>query len=114
MSSTKTTDKIQSAIGGKAELAPIFLGPEAEINIFIHGYRAVSGKDQFQKLARYILAAKPPGKVYLLFWKSGDWRLPILSQTVLTLGRTAWGIFRRGKLFFAPWSFNQCRHVCSR
>lgn len=97
--STKTMDKITAAIGGKAELAPLFLGPEAEINIFIHGYRAVSGSDQFQKLARFVLAAQPPGKVYLLFWKSGDWKLPVLSQTVLTLGRVAWRLFRRGRIF---------------
>lgn len=84
---------------GKAELAPLYMGPEAEINLFIHGYRSVGSAARFKKLAGLILAAQPPGKVYLLFWKSGGWKMPVLSQTVFSLGRAAWRLLRRGRIF---------------
>jgi hypothetical protein len=58
----------------KAKLALLYPGPEEEINIFIHGYSAISNSKEFDKLAFNIIRAKPIGKVWLLYWKSGNWK----------------------------------------
>ena len=79
----------------ETELSLIFDGPEPVANIFIHGYSAVSTAQQMDRLSRYVLAARPPGKVFLLYWRSGNWRKPFAAPA-LTLGLR---IFRISKMF---------------
>ena len=69
----------------EAKLTKIYQGPEKEINILIHGFRSISSLDGFYKLARQILAAKPRGRVYLLFWKSGKWSIPGVVGAIVIL-----------------------------
>jgi len=69
----------------EAKLVKIYHGPEKEINIFIHGFRAINSLDGFYKLTRRILLAKPRGRVYLLFWKSGEWSVPQVIGAIVTL-----------------------------
>jgi hypothetical protein len=69
----------------EAKLIKIYEGPEKEINIFVHGFRTINSLEGFYKLARRILAAKPRGRAYLLFWKSGKWSLPGVVGAFLTL-----------------------------
>ena len=69
----------------EAKLIKIYEGPEKEINIFIHGFRAINSLEGFYILARRILAAKPRGRAYILFWKSGEWSVPGILGAFLTL-----------------------------
>lgn len=69
----------------EARLTKIYEGPEKEINIFIHGFRAINSAGDFYTLARRILAVKPRGRVYILFWKSGEWSIPGVLGAFLTL-----------------------------
>lgn len=59
----------------KAKLVPIFLDNAKEINIFFHGFCAVKSKNELDLLILHILSAKPRGRVYLFYWKSGDWKV---------------------------------------
>ncbi len=79
----------------EAKLALLYPGPEKEINIFIHGYNAVSNSKEFDKLAFDIIRAKPIGKVYLLYWKSGNWKV----HWVATLPRIIYRLVRFSKIF---------------
>ena len=63
-----------------AKLEPIHCGPEKEINIFIHGYSAVTKPEEFEALAANILSGRPRGHVYVLYWKSGNWKRSALVQ----------------------------------
>lgn len=58
---------------GKARLTPLYYGPENEINIFVHGYRAISNRKEMDRLADNILSTKPRGWVYLFHWGAGQW-----------------------------------------
>jgi len=69
----------------EAKLTKIYHGPEKEINIFIHGFRSVSSLQGLYRLAYRILSARPRGRVYLLFWKSGEWSVPQTIGAILTL-----------------------------
>ncbi len=91
--------KAKSAEERIAELTLIFPGQEEEINIFIHGYSAVSSQSKFERLAHLILSARPPGLTYLLYWRSGSWKLPAWTQTVFTISRTAYRVIRAGEMF---------------
>lgn len=82
-----------------AKLTLIFPGPEEVINIFIHGYNAVTSQSKFEKLSYYILSAKPAGRIYLLYWRAGNWRLPVWTQGMVTISKTAYRAFRVGKIF---------------
>ena len=77
------------------ELALLFDGPEPVINVFIHGYSAVSTPQQMQKLSNYILRARPTGKVYALYWKSGSWKKQ-MAAPIITAGLR---VFRLSSLF---------------
>jgi pimeloyl-ACP methyl ester carboxylesterase len=79
----------------QAELSLLFEGPEDEINVFIHGYGAVSNPEQLERLSYHILSARPRGKVYLLYWKSGNWRKPFAAPLVTASLR----VFRISKMF---------------
>ena len=81
-----------------ATLTPLFMGPEAVVTIFIHGYRALHSRSQFDTLATEILSARPPGRLFLLYWKSGDWKAPVMTHALLALGRTALRVLKRGRL----------------
>jgi pimeloyl-ACP methyl ester carboxylesterase len=78
-----------------AELNLLFEGPEDEINVFIHGYSAITKPEEFERLSYQILSARPAGKVYLLYWKSGNWRRPFAAP-LLTAGLR---VFRISKMF---------------
>ena len=56
-----------------SRLIKIYEDGASEITIFIHGYKAVKSATELAALRLQILAAKPSGTVYLLFWKSGRW-----------------------------------------
>lgn len=77
------------------ELTLLFEGPEPTINVFIHGYSAVATANQMNRLANYILRARPQGKVYLLYWKSGDWKKSFAPPVISTTLR----VFRVSRLF---------------
>lgn len=64
-------------------------GPEKEINIFIHGYLAVKNQESFDDLCQKIIAAKPRGKVYLFYWKSGTLTFKWLRTTSHRVGSVA-------------------------
>lgn len=66
----------------EANLTPLHIGSEKQINIFIHGYGAVRTQEEFDELAGAILSAQPAGRVYLMFWKSGSWALPAWTLAV--------------------------------
>jgi len=78
----------------KAKLTLLYPGPEEEINIFIHGYHAVSNADEFDELAFNIIRAKLGGKVYLLYWKSGHWK----EHWVATLPSIIYRLVRFSKI----------------
>ncbi len=78
----------------KAKLTLLYPGPEEEINVFIHGYSAVSNSKEFDKIAFNIIRAKPIGKVWLLYWKSGDWKV----HWVATLPRIIYRLVRFSKI----------------
>lgn len=79
--------------GPAAKLTSLFAGPEMEVNVFVHGYRAVGSEEGFERLSAHVLAARPRGRVYLLYWKSGTWKL----QGWIQAGRVAYRAFRSGK-----------------
>lgn len=66
----------------ESKLVKIIDGPEHEINVFVHGYSAVTSQKQLDAISLQILAARPAGKVYLLMWKSGNWRPSPLSAVI--------------------------------
>jgi pimeloyl-ACP methyl ester carboxylesterase len=47
-----------------------------------------------ERLTSYILAARPQGKVYLLYWRSGSWKVPFAAP-IVTAGLR---IFRISKM----------------
>jgi hypothetical protein len=69
-----------------AHLIPLHIGPEKEINVFVHGFGYVGRRDQLETLTTKILSARPAGRVYLLFWYPGNWKTP---RWVLAAGRLA-------------------------
>ncbi|QQE10634.1 DUF726 domain-containing protein [Planctomycetota bacterium] len=44
-----------------------------DINVFIHGYKAVDSKEHFEVIKDCILDAMPGETNYLYYWKSGTW-----------------------------------------
>lgn len=50
-----------------------------EINIVVHGYSPLDTYPAFGDLAHRINDAELGGRVYLFFWKSGNWKAPGLS-----------------------------------
>lgn len=79
---------------GEARLTPLHYGSENEVNIFVHGFRAISNEDEMEALASQILKIKPKGWVYLFHWGSGQWEYKLkqdfsstMSLTVRTLAR---------------------------
>ncbi len=75
-------------------------GEQSEINVFIHGYKAIGTSEQFAAAAELILAARPAGRVYFLHWKAGDWST---TRAVLA-ARNAYRAARVAKLT-NPWSY---------
>lgn len=61
---------------------------------FFHGYSVLQNEEEFRILRAHILAAKPPGKLYLLFWKSSHWIVPV----AVALLKMSLRVMRRGKL----------------
>ncbi len=99
MSRETTDEQIKASERKRARLTLIFPGPEKEINIFIHGYSAVTSRSKFEKLSSHILSAKPPGQIYLLCWRAGSWKTPAWAQTLLTISRTAYRAVKIGEIF---------------
>ena len=86
------------------ELILLNSGPENEINLFIHGYNAINSEKELDLLIKKILATKPPGKVYLLLWESGEFfteqalKKNIIIRNLLKL--LPLGLFRLFKNYF--------------
>jgi hypothetical protein len=75
-------------------------GEQSEINVFIHGYKALGSPEQFAAAAELILAARPAGPVYFLHWKAGDWS----TTRAVIAARSAYRAARVAKLT-NPWSY---------
>ncbi|RMD82341.1 MAG: DUF726 domain-containing protein [Candidatus Dadabacteria bacterium] len=69
-----------------ATLQKLWSGPEKEINIFIHGYGSVRSEEALEELIVNIALARPAGRVYLLYWKSGD-PIPFALSPAIRLAR---------------------------
>lgn len=80
-----------------AKLELIYAGQEKENNIFIHGYNAISSRGQFDALVLKILKARPRGRVYLLYWKSGNWNQSPIVALAARVAKTGANIARKGK-----------------
>ena len=85
----KIPDDPNSHLRSKMQLDLISDGGEENIKLFIHGYSAINRSPEIQKLKTRILAAQPSGKVYLLCWRSGDWRRPSFAPFIKTAYRLA-------------------------
>ena len=60
-----------------------------DIKLFIHGYSAINRNPEVEKLKTRIMASRPTGRVYLLCWRSGDWRRPSFAPFIKTAYRVA-------------------------
>jgi hypothetical protein len=60
-----------------------------EVNVFVHGYKAIESQDQFAAIVHAILATKTGGRIYLLHWKSGKWSTTSAVLAALTAYRAA-------------------------
>lgn len=58
------------------KITPVHLDGYRVINIFVHGYKAVTSIKEFEELTQFIATASPRGRTYLIYWKSGSWRYP--------------------------------------
>ncbi|MBD3609650.1 MAG: DUF726 domain-containing protein [Gammaproteobacteria bacterium] len=81
---------------GEARLTALHYGDENEVNIFVHGYRAISNAEEMKGLATQIMKIKPRGWVYLFHWGSGQWQfksdIDYSKKVRLTLRTLARGI----------------------
>lgn len=72
-----------------AKLVPLSIGPEKHITVVVHGYGVVKSEQQFERIAQPILAARPAGRVYLMYWQSGNIRMPPWVLAAATAARIA-------------------------
>jgi hypothetical protein len=77
-----------------AKLKLIAESKHREVWIFVHGYKAICSREEYEELVRNILCPKQVrGRVYLFYWKSGDWK----TQGKLTMAHAGTWIYRAWK-----------------
>lgn len=82
----------------EAQLIPVTTGGE-RVNVFVHGYRAMTSDAEVEKAKQRILGAGVTGESYLLRWMAGRW-----TESAAVAGlRTAYRVSRATRLF-SPWA----------
>ncbi len=66
-----------------AKLKLIYDDGFPEINVFIHGYRAIGSQSEYETLCTQIAMSGIKGKIYILFWKSGSWKFSKIQALAL-------------------------------